>query len=293
MVELFGKQVDNFVNLPVLSETVIKLLDLLDDINSTNKEIARIIALDGVLTMKILALSNSPIYASNKTINDINQAITKLGRSEVKNMVMTIKLSGVLAKINLKNIQLKNYWKHSLATAFLTNKLMKEFLDKSYYRYEYQSSFYIAGLLHDIGLLIFDIIAPDKLQTLENLAVKEKCIISEVELNETNFIHSIEGGKLLRAMGLPESIVYPVEYHHNSTDSNEFQGISACVNIADVLSNRFGYLPLPSETFVQNIDAPLELTSLAALSDEDFDFAFSDLKNATEMFISFAGAMIG
>ncbi len=293
MIELFGKKVENLDNLPVLSETVVKLLDLLDDINSTSKEISRIISLDVVLTAKIISLANSPFYASNKPVNDVLQAITKLGRTEIKNLVITIKLSGVLEKVQLKNIDLDLYWKHSLATAFLSNKLMKEYLDKKYFKYEQQSSFYIAGLLHDIGLLIFDIIDPDKLEELEKIAQTSKCIISEVELDETKYVHSKEGAKLLKEMGLPQSIVYPVGYHHNSVDSSDYEGISAIVNIADVLSNQFGYYPLISETFTQNIDGPIELTSLFELSDEEFKIAYDELKSATEMFISFSGMILG
>ena len=162
------------------------------------------------------------------------QAINKLGRTETKNLVVTIKLSGVLEEVHLKNINMDLYWKHSLASAFLSNKLMKEFLDKKYYVYEQQSSFYIAGLLHDIGLLLFDIIFPEKLEELEKIAKKSKCIIAEVELDETKYVHSKEGAKLLIKMGLPESITYPVAYHHNSVDSSDYEGISAIVNNADV-----------------------------------------------------------
>ena len=90
MIELYGKKVENFDNLPVLSETIVKLLKLLDDINSTNKSLARIISLDVVLTAKIISLANSPLYASKKPVNDVLQAINKLGRSEIKNMVMIL-----------------------------------------------------------------------------------------------------------------------------------------------------------------------------------------------------------
>ena len=293
MIELYGKKLENFDDLPVLSETIIKLLALLDDINSTNKQIARIISLDVVLSAKIISLANSPLYASNKPVNDVLQAIMKLGRAEIKNMVMTIKFSGALKKIQLKNINLDMFWKHSLATAFLSNKLMKEYLDKKYYKAEQQSSFYIAGLLHDIGLLIFDILDPDKLEKLEKIASKEKKNIADVELDETKYIHSKEGEKLLKEMGLPESISYPVGYHHNFGDSSGYDGISAIVNISDVFANQFGYYPLESETYTQNIDEPINLTSLSDLSDEDFKIAYKELKSATEMFISFAGMMLG
>lgn len=293
MIELYGKKLDNLDDLPVLSETIIQLLTLLDDINSTNKQIARIISLDVVLATKIISLANSPLYASNKPVNDILQAIMKLGRAEIKNMVMTIKLSSALKKVQLKNINLDMFWKHSLATAFLSNKLMKESLNKKYYKAEQQSSFYIAGLLHDIGLLIFDILDPDKLEELEKIAKKVKNNIAEVELDETKYIHSREGEKLLKKMGLPESISYPVGYHHNSVDSSDYEGISAIVNISDVLANQFGYYPLESEIYAQNVEEPMELTFLSDLSDEDFKIACDELKSATEMFISFAGMMLG
>lgn len=95
MNELLLKTIDN---LPPLPETVLKLQQYVDSSGSrvTIQGVVDIISKDPLLTGDLLRLANSPYYGFSREISTLNQVVSLLGISNVKNVVIANSLRGGL-----------------------------------------------------------------------------------------------------------------------------------------------------------------------------------------------------
>lgn len=93
MNELLLKTIDN---LPPLPETVMRLQQYVDTSGSrvTIQGVVDIISKDPLLTGDLLRLANSPYYGFSREISTLNQVVSLLGISNVKNVVIANSLRG-------------------------------------------------------------------------------------------------------------------------------------------------------------------------------------------------------
>ncbi|RDU58950.1 cheVAW transcriptional regulator CheP [Helicobacter marmotae] len=93
MNELLLKTIDN---LPPLPETVMKLQQYVDTSGSEVQiqGVVDIISKDPLLTGELLRLANSPYYGFSREISTLNQVVSLLGISNIKNVVIANSLRG-------------------------------------------------------------------------------------------------------------------------------------------------------------------------------------------------------
>lgn len=136
------------LKLPSLPEILMKVREALDTPETPSAHIARLIQTDPSLSTKLLQLANSPLYAKDREIISIQEAVTRMGHKVVRNLVMTVLLEDVFKAISpLLNERVRRLWDHSLDVAVLSALLAglttKLDADKAM----------LAGLLHDIGII--------------------------------------------------------------------------------------------------------------------------------------------
>ncbi|MDR1520352.1 MAG: HDOD domain-containing protein, partial [Planctomycetota bacterium] len=76
--------VKNIVDLPTLPQIITTLMTMLDDPNSSVRDIDNVMGKDQTLVAKILKLVNSAFYAIPKRVSSVSQAISILGFKTVK-----------------------------------------------------------------------------------------------------------------------------------------------------------------------------------------------------------------
>lgn len=112
-------------------------------------ELAKLIETDAALSIKIIKVANSPMFATRAEISTIQQAVQLLGMNRVANLVLAVSIFSKF--VILGNALLVDYvnkfWWHSSCTGIVTksisNKLSLNFNEKEF----------LIGLLHDIGKL--------------------------------------------------------------------------------------------------------------------------------------------
>lgn len=224
--------------MPPLSPTVTKVLTICNDVNASPTDINRVISVDPVLMGKLLKLINSAYYGLSQRVTSLVRAIILLGINTVKNMLLsTAILSNLGNRKNFNALEMVDFWKHSLAVG-VTAKLIAK---KHRIPPDQLESFFIAGLLHDIGKIPMNNKFPDEyFQALDLSEEKHQALyLSEVALFGTD--HATVGKLIADNWHLGTEISDTIFRHHATTEySGENKTTVFVVTLADYLVNTLG-----------------------------------------------------
>lgn len=202
-------------NLAPVSHAALRLVSLLDQAAVSNDEIVQVLKYDTVLTAKLLRACNSPYFGFEDPVSSVEQAVLVLGHQQILHLVLSLAFSGAM------NTPLPGYaaeggelWRHSLTTA-----MASETLTRSGLPVEFETPVaFTAGLLHDIGKLVFNHVLDDAAQlAIRSRITDGKLARTDAEREIVGADHAEVGAHLLRSWKLPDDIVEAVGHHHQPT----------------------------------------------------------------------------
>lgn len=134
--------------LPSMPDLAVRIGLAIDDPNTENEDIARIIQSDPALTARILSVVNSAAFGAIQQITDLNQAVARLGRQQIRSLVFSCIVKG-LFRTDSKALQsrMRELWEHSCHVAAVSQALARHTPGLSPERAM------LAGLVHDIGII--------------------------------------------------------------------------------------------------------------------------------------------
>jgi HD-like signal output (HDOD) protein len=148
-------------DLPPLPDIVIRIHQMVNRIDTNVRDIVKVIEMDPVLAGNILKLSNSVYYTrSPLQIKSLTVAITKIGLNTLLKMVYALKLCPLFADSPF--ISGRQFWTHSLAVAIFTQSLSTR-IHTTQEQYDIS---YLAGLMHDVGIMALAYLIPLEYDTL-------------------------------------------------------------------------------------------------------------------------------
>ena len=127
--------------------TYTQLDALIQNSNTSVDQISEVINTDPALATRLLKVVNSPFYGFPSQINTISRAITIIGTNELVQLVLATSVINAFKGIPDNLINMAEFWRHSLACALTSRLLAKKC------NVDVPESFFIAGLLHNIGCL--------------------------------------------------------------------------------------------------------------------------------------------
>ncbi|MCD6308600.1 MAG: HDOD domain-containing protein [Candidatus Latescibacteria bacterium] len=233
ILELLGESGD----LPPLPDVVFKLQKMIRDPRANARSIAGIIEMDPVLAGRIIKLSNSVFYSRSTTpIKTLPVAITKIGFNMLIKLVYSLKITKLFAKGSL--LDNEAFWRHSLAVAVFTQSLSRRVKTSR----EEQDMAYLAGLMHDIGIIVFGHIIPGEYGEFLSKIYEEEKPLEVSEKEKFGIDHAVLGGKFIdKWWEVDPHISIAVRQHHFP-----FLGVAAdrrceqMVNVANGVCNNVG-----------------------------------------------------
>jgi putative nucleotidyltransferase with HDIG domain len=224
-------------NLTPVSQAALRLVAMLDHPALGNDEVVQVLKYDTVLTAKLLRACNSPYFGFEDPVASVEQAVLLLGHQQILHLVLSLAFSGAM------NIPLPGYaaesgelWRHSLTTAIAAEALAKSGLSPNV---EPPVAF-TAGLLHDIGKLVFSHVLDENTQTAVRARIREGGLTRvEAEKEILGADHGEVGGHLLKSWKLPEEIVEGVANHHRPI-SQPVPRLSTVTHVANCLAHLVG-----------------------------------------------------
>ena len=208
------------------------LKSLLDSEDSFVAQIAEVIRLDPSLTTRVLDLVNSIFFGSkdNKRISGVEEASIFLGLNRIRELLVATPVIEEIFELgkNAPSFNWEEFWKHSIGTAILTRELLS-ILDQSYE----EEADYVAGLLHNLGTLIFGITFPDHFQEVYLNSYSSIDKIVEYEKKVIGWDHSKIGAYYLWNHHISDEVVDAIHWHNDPTQAKESPMLAAAIQISD------------------------------------------------------------
>jgi HD-like signal output (HDOD) protein len=142
-------------DLPSLPAAALEVLKLTRDETVHLNEIAAAVSRDPALATKLLRTVNSSFYGHSQAITTIRHGVVFLGIQSVKTLVLGFTILNEIAKKAPKSFDYMDYWKRSLYAATAARALAARLLET------HEDTCFLAGLLMDIGMLVFDRVLGD------------------------------------------------------------------------------------------------------------------------------------
>ena len=245
-------QLKDIENLPTLPEVMIKVQALISTDEGDASTLADIVKQDPALSTTILKTANSAYYnIANRRISSISEAIARIGFNEV--LKIALAMSVVHQFSNTKSmIGYKAFWRHSLTAANMTLIIADSMRHESLE--QYRQDLFLAGLLHDIGILIYDQFFHEEFTKIIDFSLdKEKTYLSSEEIISPKETHAFIGGALLEIWKLTLPIIVAVRNHHTPKKAPEnLREMVAVVSLVEYIlcNSRIGSF----EGTIKNID---------------------------------------
>jgi putative nucleotidyltransferase with HDIG domain len=228
--EIVGKIAEMTEHVEPIPQIAAKVIEMVGNSETTCEELSAIISKDPGLTSKVLSMSNASYYHRVEFITSLNMAVMILGFGTIQSLVLTISV-GSLFRDAAKRATLFQVWKHSVATALIAERLGKRF------RLPDQERYYIAGLLHDVGKLVFCRNFPEKFNAAFKRSVSEGIPCFKAEKAQFGFDHAQLGKAVLQKWHLPETYHDPVADHHRLERLESHGSITPVVHVADTIAH--------------------------------------------------------
>jgi HD-like signal output (HDOD) protein len=224
------KRIEKVRTLPSSPAVLKPLLELLrlepEQINL--KKVVELVSYDKTIAAQCLRIANSPLYGRARSTESIQAAIVALGIQRVEDILLTCCLHKFSSGGKWAT-EPEVYWRHSLGCAAVCRELAEriEFRDPD--------KAYLAGLLHDLGILVNSLAYPDEYKKVIAEARAGGVPLAEEEMRQLGFTHAESGSILGTTWQLPPAITDVIAFHHDVERAPENSPLVALVHIGDLL----------------------------------------------------------
>jgi len=221
--------IENIDNLPTLPVVAVKIMELIENPDSSADELSKIISIDQVLTFEILKLVNSSFYSIPEKISTVKLALTILGFDALKDLALSVSFMVMFAETKGERFCRKKFWEHSIGCGAAAKIVAKNV------NYRVTGEAFVAGLIHDIGKVVIGRAFPKKMTEIQNRCENERISIFESEDKVLGVTHTEIGLWLAEKWSLPAGLAEAVSCHHSPEDAKENPQLTAIVHIGDIL----------------------------------------------------------
>lgn len=196
-------QLGSIGTLPPMPSTFAALQRALADPSVDSSKVAAIIQKDPAVSAKVLQVCNSAFFRLPRRVSSIPQAVSYLGLSTVRSMVLSAELFKP-GKSLPPSLDLGQLQKHAVSVAGIARFLAADT--------PWEEDAFLAGLLHDVGFLLLGRQFGDHMQCALQAAAGGMPLAAA----EQSFIgvdHGTAGAYLLGLWGLPYEVVETVAHH--------------------------------------------------------------------------------
>lgn len=205
------------VELPSYPDVAIRVRQVLADPDVTNERVARVIASDAGLAVRMLALANSAALSrGGRSLTDLKMAVTRIGHQNVRSAALAYALTQIRDSASRESIrvELAKLWETSTMVAALARVIAVKT------RAANPDEAQLTGLLHNVGC-VYVLARADKYPSLFATVESRDSLMRDW--------HAHIGKAIAQNWGLPEHVYEAIG------DQDTYQPEACKTNLADVL----------------------------------------------------------
>nr|MBF0222978.1 HDOD domain-containing protein [Desulfobulbaceae bacterium] len=229
------RKVSATLNLPI-NPTAIKLLEplLVGECENT-RLFTDLLLTDPVLSCKVMQVANSSFFRRSNPVASVAHAIITVGIAHFQEVLTeTIEQVRFVKPFQGFKQVARSFWRHSVVVARIAATL------KDVIRINLPSDVFLAGLLHDLGVLVLDPIEPN---FYPHLADKDSIVATDFLKAETSYIgidHGQAGAWYGESIGIPAPYLHAMRFHHDLENARDDALLAALVHLADMFATIHG-----------------------------------------------------
>ncbi|KZY77337.1 hypothetical protein A3749_00355 [Oleiphilus sp. HI0078] len=238
-----AKKLSRLYKLPPMPETAIRIMHLTSDPDADVFQLAEVIERDPSLASQVMRYARSALFSYRGELTCVKDAVNiVLGFDRVSQLSMGLAAGKAFNIPAAGPLGLKSFWQHSLYSAVLAQALAL-LADPDIELNERDA--YLAGLLHNFGILLVGHLFPPEFQMLNKLREAEpELSMAEIEQQvfgmggAQEFIalgHASIGAVLLKLWGMPESSITVAGMHQKKDYQGKHQKYVELVQLANAL----------------------------------------------------------
>ena len=209
--------------LPVAPRIVQDLISSFDNEGVSPDEIARKLAVDPVLSAKLLRLANSAYYHVSRSVSSVNDAIAMLGFVTVRTLVVS---SGLVSGFkSTPGMDMKQFWRYSLNTAVAAKWLANR-------AHENTDLAFTLGMMHAIGQLVIHAGMPEQALQVDSIAGPLDPRRLGIERTSFGYDFSDVGAELALRWKFPESFTIAIRAFPQPLERQPFNPMAGIIHLA-------------------------------------------------------------
>lgn len=229
--KLKKKIMKNINDLPPMPQIVFKAHEIMDDSNSSTKQVADLIETDQAIATKVLKMANSAYYGMSGKVSSIQHASVVLGYKALGELITLAGTSSLMGnRLFGYDLESGDLWRHAMSVAFASKIIANKRIPSL------ENDAFSAGLIHDIGKLVFDRpVLNRKVLFDEYMEAGDKTFLA-AERKILGFDHAEIGYEICCHWKIPDALAQTIRYHHNPGQSDEDELVTI-VYMANTLAN--------------------------------------------------------
>lgn len=225
-LQLKIKKLDSISTAPAILKPLLDLMRLPFEEIKVDK-VVELVSYDGAIASQCVRLANSPLYGRRET-ETVRAAVMSLGLERVRSMLLGLCMNQVIPAD--KWVMDPNaFWRHSLGCALVAQKMAKGI------GYPEVEKAYLAGLIHDLGILVNSVLYTEKLRACFDRAASNHAPLHVIEEQILGFTHCDTGQMLCEHWGLSKDLTECAAYHHNVKLQTSVAPLVCVIHLSDLL----------------------------------------------------------
>lgn len=219
---------DSIHKLPQIPEVVQAIISQLNNPHAEILDIAKNVAKEQVIALKILRLVNSAHFGLSRKVSSIEEATSLLGMNQLKMLAVASGIVGAIPTIG--NFDIRKFWNNCFRTAAYS-KWLGENAQVS------GDIAYTAGLIGNLGNIMIRMAYPSEANEIDQHAKADNHTRSEIERNRLGFTNQEVAAELCRRWKFADVLILAIQQCGEPLTFEQPSAYACVLNLAQFISN--------------------------------------------------------
>jgi len=220
------KALESMPSLPTIVRPLISMLKMAPEEINVEK-VVEMVSYDSTIAAQCLRMANSPLFG-RQNAETVRSAILALGFKRIEAIVLGCCLNRIVPPDKWA-LDAVTFWRHSLGCALVSSKMARLI------GYPDPEKAYLAGLLHDLGILVNTVTCTEEFRRCVQKARGGHVALHRSEQEHLGFDHCQSGKILAERWTFSADLTAVIEYHHDVASAPVAASLVSLVYLSDLL----------------------------------------------------------